>query len=218
MADSNRAAAASALARLAATAALPARGLFIAEAHQAAPTVTPEGEPRRGFAPYVGHGSGEFTHLRRQVEIERHDMWTVRAKDRLISRRGDTIHLRLGEDTTEQHIDPRATHEADWAFWAGDWFAELIEPHRIIGLLTDVTAAADSPETVLSATPNRRTPSPYDGAAADHITRLEITPETNAPRISRITGHHADGQQDTYRLVEVHDTRDPKPSEQGNCF
>ncbi|MCY9784297.1 hypothetical protein KIK06_10375 [Nocardiopsis sp. EMB25] len=216
MNDNNQTAAVEALARLTATAVLPARGLFIAEAHMVAPTVTPEGEPRRGFTPYRNRDNDRVTHLRRHLEIENHDVWTVRADDRHISRHGDTVHLHMGGHTTEQHVDPRAAHEVDWAFWAGDWFAELIEPHRILGFLTEVTTVPGSPGPVLSATPNRRTPSPYDGAAADHITRLEIVPEANTSRISRITGHHADGQQDIYQLIEAHDRRNPhRPNKDG---
>ncbi|MCX2968184.1 MULTISPECIES: hypothetical protein [Streptomyces] len=186
----------------------PAGGHFIGEAERAVPSVDPEGEPR-GYSDYEPDSSkrpGTLLHSRVELQITESCEWMVRRDDGgQISRQGPDLYLDLAGRQQHQRLDTgRPEDDAHWSFWTGEWMAELLLPHRLLGLMNRVSASAapDNGHVALHAYPDhQRVPSPYSGAAQPHVASLDLLAAPEASRLQHVTAHHADGLRDHFTLL-----------------
>jgi hypothetical protein len=93
---------------------------------------------------------------------------------------------------------------ASWSWHSGMWLAELLQPHRLLGLCRALSNVTESDARYsFELIPGEWIPSPYDGCLEGTPDDLVITVTAGSGYILSAEGHHQDGRTNRFDVVEA---------------
>ena len=188
-------------------------GKYSAGAEISVPEGSAGAEAPRCFSSYVPDTSprpSRLVSLQHDLVLRTPDKWRIVKHGEIygvVERVGEELLLDFGgRNRSKQEIASGKNEANTWSYWAQDWMAELIQPHRLLGLLDSVQLVEGGEEegrVRLRGSPSSRRSPTYSGVAPEHVLQVELVAELDQGVLLEVVATHWNHQVDVYRLTRV---------------
>ncbi len=188
-------------------------GKYSARAEISVPEGPSDAEVPRRFAAYLPDTpppSGVMR-LQHDLVLVAWDEWRVDRYGELtgvIERNGEEIRLDFGgRNRSKMEVDSVKDEVTTWSYWTQDWMAEMIQPHRLLGLLDSVQLVEDGEEedgvVRLRGTPSSRQSATYSGIVPEQVLQVDLVANVDQGMLLEAIATHWNHRTDVYNLTMV---------------
>ena len=186
------------------------RGKYSARAEISAPEGPVDAEVPRRFSSYLPETSPPsiVMSVQHDLVLMAPDEWRIDrhgAVGGVIERSGEEILLDFGgRNRSKTRVGSTKDDANTWSYWAQDWMAEMIQPHRLLGLLDSVQLVEGGDEegsVRLRGAPSSRQSPTYSGMVPEHVLQVEFVANLDRGILLEAVATHWNHQTDVYQLV-----------------